>query len=75
MAEVVGLVPRPTNEGLIKGLEELLEKAKDGTIEALAYVALRPDQKFEVRKIGYCSNLEMAGALAFAQHDLMRDQK
>lgn len=70
-SQPIALVPRKPNGGLVEGLEALLERAKTGEIEGLAYVALRPDQKFEVKKIGWCSSLEMAGALAYALHDFL----
>lgn len=72
MAEI-SVLPKRSNPSLIEGLERLLERARSGEIEAIAYVALRPDQKFESNKIGHCSTLEMVGALEFVKADIVRD--
>lgn len=64
------VVPKP-NEQLVTYLEDLLAKARAGEVIGIAGVRLNPDNRFGTMRVGYCSDLELAGALAFAQHDLM----
>jgi hypothetical protein len=71
MTKIVELVKPAPNARLIEGLREMLAQAESGEIEGVAGIKLRPDNGFAFYRIGDCSDLELAGALAFAQHDLI----
>jgi hypothetical protein len=71
MTKIVNLVQAAPNAKLIDGLREMLAQAERGEIEGIAGVKLRPDNGFASYRIGACSDLELAGALAFATHDLI----
>lgn len=75
MADPITLVRPNPNSSLIEELGRLLEQAKSGEIIGLAGVKLRPDNRFACLRVGDCSDLELAGALAFAQHDLIEGNK
>lgn len=68
---VVSLVKPEPNAELIAQIEHLLEQAKSGEIAGVVAVAFRADNSFAVKCSGHVSNLQMAGALAFAQYDII----
>jgi hypothetical protein len=55
---------------VIATLEELLGRAKAGEFVALATVCVRPDGTFCTKTSGF-NTLELAGALACAQRDVI----
>ena len=57
--------------GVIALLEELLEKAKSGDIHAVTVVFVM-DDRVVTRSSGMNSNMQMIGAFACAQADLMK---
>lgn len=71
MAEPISLVRAAPNAKLIAALHELIAEAEKGVIIGLAGVKLRPDNAFATIRCGDCSDLELSGALSFAQHDLI----
>lgn len=71
MTKVIGLVRHAPNAELIFQLQEMVKQAERGEITGIAGVKLRPDNMFSCYRIGDASDLSLAGALAFAQHDLI----
>jgi hypothetical protein len=71
MADIVSLHRPPPNEKLISFLKEVLAEAEAGVINGITGIRLRTDNGFCFFRVGDCSDLELAGALAFAQHDLV----
>lgn len=71
MSKIAELVRPAPNAELVASLKTLLDEAERGEFIGAMIVMLRPNNMFGVRSIGRTSNLEMAGALAFAQHDLI----
>lgn len=71
MNSPISLVRHPPNTRLIEALKALLAEAEAGDIVGLAGVKLRADNRFGTLRVGACSDLELAGALAFASHDLI----
>lgn len=71
MAEIVSLHRPEPNAKLIASLKEMLAEAEAGTITGIVGIRLRPDNGFCFYRSGDCSDLELAGALVFAQHDLV----
>ena len=63
------------NAELIDELRRMVEQAESGEIVGVVGIKLRPDNRFSCYRIGNCSDLEMAGALSFAQYDLMTANK
>jgi hypothetical protein len=72
---VIELVKPEPNSKLIEEIGYLMEQAKSGEIVGLVGVKLRPDNHFACLRVGDCSDLELAGALAFATHDLIAGNK
>lgn len=72
---IIELVKHEPNDALMAELEVLLAQAKTGEISGLAGAKLRPNNTFATIRIGAVGDLEMAGALAFAQHDLIARNK
>lgn len=60
------------HEGLVKELEELLERAKSGEIVGLTGALLHHDKSTSYRLAGLGSRA-LVGALAVAQHELIED--
>lgn len=73
--QLISLVPRQPNAELATELRAMAEEADRGEFTRCIIVKLRPDHSFAVRAIGIGSDLAMAGALAFAQHDLITANK
>ena len=69
--KVIELVRPPENQNLIFALRRLLAEAEAGEFIGAMIVKIRDDRKFNIERIGHGSDLAMAGALAFAQHDLI----
>jgi hypothetical protein len=57
---------------VISTLAELLERAKSGEFESFIAVCVRPNGEFFTRSSGCKNSLELAGALTFAQYDLVK---
>jgi hypothetical protein len=70
MTTLVNLVQPNPNQRLISELKEMLAAAEAGEFNGLVGVKLRPDNGFQTFRVGDCSDLELGGALLFAQHDL-----
>lgn len=62
---------RECNSELVDELKRILAQAESGEIVGMIAVKLRPDNAFAVVRTGRCSDLELAGALSFAMHDLI----
>ncbi len=71
MATIIPIHKRNTDpRQVIPALKELLERAEGGEFAAFVIVCVRPDGTFFTRGSGY-NTLEMAGALACAQRDVI----
>lgn len=70
MPKIVELRPN-RNAELIERIKELVEEVDRGEFQGCVLVKLREDGSFATQQLGRCSRLMLAGALAFAQHDLM----
>lgn len=73
MTDPIRIVPKAVvaQAELAAQLREVADQAERGEIAGIVIVKLRPDQCFAVNKFGDCSSLQLAGALAFAMHDLI----
>ena len=69
--KVIELHRTPPNQNLVYALRRLLAEAESGEFIGAMIVKIRDDRKFNIERIGTGSDLTMAGALAFAQHDLI----
>lgn len=69
--ELVKLEPKADPRGVIEGLEELLQRAKDGEFDAFIAVCMRADSSYMTRTSGCKNTLEMIGALHVVQQDLV----
>lgn len=75
MSEVLQLVRPTVNQDLVDQMRKLLSEAERGEFTSAMVVAMREGPTFVIRRIGSCSDLELAGALAFAQYDLIEANK
>lgn len=71
MPAPISLVQPDPNKSLVEALKAILEQAERGEFTRCVIVKLKADLAFAVQCVGVGSDLAMAGALAFAQHDLM----
>ena len=70
MAAKIVQLEKTDPRGVIEGLEELLQRAKDGEFDSFIAVCLRPDGSYMTRTSGCKNTLEMIGALQMVQYDL-----
>ncbi len=73
--KVVELPIQPRNQSVVEFLEEALEDAKSGQTQGMVVVRFQSDRCFTVKRVGTMSDLEVCGALTFAQHDVMMANK
>jgi hypothetical protein len=62
-------------QSIVSMMADLLEESKNGEYQAALCVCLRPDGTFFVTHSGYSTALEMIGALAVAQADMIQQTK
>ena len=72
MPEPLKLIQSDPSAELVEALRAILAQAEAGEFSRIVVVKLRADHSFAVQCIGVGSDLVAAGALAFAQHDLMK---
>ena len=75
MVEPVALIRPDSNTELVELLRAAIEQAERGDFTRAILIKLRADHSFAVHCVGVGSDLAAAGALAFAQHDLMTANK
>lgn len=56
---------------MVNHVRKLLAEAEAGNFQSAIIIKLCNDDKFGIEQVGYCSRLEMAGALTFALHDVI----
>ncbi len=75
MPEPLTLVRPEPNKDMAAELREMADEAARGDFTRIVVVKVRADKAFAVRIMGVGSDLFLAGALAFAQHDLMKSNE
>lgn len=71
MADTLTLVPPTPHLEVAAELRRFADQAEAGEIVRCLVIRIRPDGSFAVSCAGKGSDLQLAGALVFAQHDLV----
>jgi hypothetical protein len=72
MTELRAIEPHPIGEDVVEVLEEMLARARTGDFSSVVVVALRRDGESEWSRSRVHSWHSLTGAVAAAQHTLMR---
>lgn len=67
-------IPEP-HKPLVEELEKILQEAKEGHCKGMLMVKFKTDGCFAVKRMGLMSDLELIGAMTFAQYDVIEANK
>ncbi len=71
-AEIVKLEVDDDPREVISLLNEIIAHAKEGEVESIIMIVMRPDKSFFTRSSRYHNSLEVIGALTCAINDVVK---
>ncbi len=75
MPKVVEFPKKEPSKPLVEAVAALMTEAVSGNLKGVVLIRFSENGKFGIKKVGVLSDLEVIGALAFAQHDIMLANK